>query len=294
MSDEASPVGVPNLPLGHALEQTRPEMQRLADKALLPINLDPLAAVCIVRGALPKLLALRPRIVAEAPAFELGNLDRLETYALALTEAHTEYLATSRPLRMIELSEEASVMRATLLTDVKTLIHHGRISASRLLGLKRRKGHCNVAMDVLVLATILRVCWADVENMSAVTAADLDRAMNLGNELVALIGMNQHTPEAIAQAARERQQAYTLMVRAYSDARKAIRFVCRPNEDFDKIAPSLYQKRHVKRRKDVTYVSASDTSLAVAAAVPLTAPNTETPETVPVRPGLPGADPFMN
>lgn len=256
-------VGVPNsedtLTLPDALELMRPAMQALADSELLPINLDPLAVVTTVRGALPKLVQLKPRLAAAFIGFDLSNLDALYLRALALMQAHFTYLSTSAPPKRLNmLLEQASATRRLFLSDVTALIARGLLPESCLNGLRRRKGHHNVAHDLLTLATILRTHWPRVAGATAVTEAELEIAADVGNELVGLLGARRNKPEALARAERERQQAYTLLVNAYAEVRDAVQFIGRRDPSVRAVAPSLYRKRKGRKLRALRQDSASN------------------------------------
>jgi hypothetical protein len=66
-------------------------LSSLSSDQLEPINVDPLASVSSVLGALPRILLLREEIVYTLPRFDTKHLERLELYALALMAAHSLY-----------------------------------------------------------------------------------------------------------------------------------------------------------------------------------------------------------
>ncbi len=76
-----------------ALAAVQPELAALSPEQLLPLNLDVLSVVMIVRGAIPESMTYRDRI-SQPPGFDIAKVDKLETYALALGHAHTLQAAT--------------------------------------------------------------------------------------------------------------------------------------------------------------------------------------------------------
>jgi hypothetical protein len=66
------------------------ERQALLKEQLLTVNTEVPAAVVLVQGRLDEIRALRPRIAAELPTFDLARFDKLETHLLALGHAHTK------------------------------------------------------------------------------------------------------------------------------------------------------------------------------------------------------------
>ena len=106
-------VGVPRL--GRALKQIREELAALSKDEILVVNLDPLAAISIARGALPKVLLLREQFVSTLPMFDLTYLDKLETYALALHQTHSNYCAArDRQEERTVLAAEAYQLRGAV------------------------------------------------------------------------------------------------------------------------------------------------------------------------------------
>jgi hypothetical protein len=53
----------------------RQQMQALPEKDLMRIKLDPLASVCVARGALPRLMEMREALAREFQPFDIVNLD---------------------------------------------------------------------------------------------------------------------------------------------------------------------------------------------------------------------------
>jgi len=65
-----------------ALERVRPEFANLSQEELLPITLDPVTAAVTMRGALPKIMAMRP-VIETLSNFDVRALDKLEDYLRA-------------------------------------------------------------------------------------------------------------------------------------------------------------------------------------------------------------------
>jgi hypothetical protein len=248
MSDSNDSIGIEPARLIEAFELVRPEMLLLKESELLPVNLDPLASVSVVRGALPGLLALRPTIANTFRNFDLTPLERLELYAFALTQAQVTCQSVSKRTKTLsKLSAAAVTLRARLLQDAQALVLRGQVSESRLSQLKGAKGHCNIASDLLLLVTSLRECWSDVVGKTGVTLDELNAAELLGNRLVEAIGARKF-PALARRAAADRQRAYTLFIRAYDQVRRVVTFLRWDTKDIDLIAPSLYTKKLKSRR----------------------------------------------
>lgn len=285
-----------------ALDRVRPELNALPDKELRVINIDPLAAVTIVRGALPRLTELALLLATKTPDFEPRHLTQLETYALALMQAHIAYIGIDGQSTVLRnLSAKANQLREDLLRDAINLAKRGCFPEQRLARLKGPNGHRNIASDILTLATLLRDCWSVIMHKTTVTPADLDQAEILGDELILALGNREKVTALAATAARERQQIYTLFVRAYEEIRSSVIYVRRHEGDADEIAPTLYPKRKLARRKanpepapivDPFADPAPTPDLALASAIDAK-PEVE-PAPTQIRVGLPGSDPFLH
>jgi len=247
--------------LRDALERLQPRMAGLTKVQLLAINLDPLAAVAVARGALPGLLALRPRLAGAFTEFDVTNLDFLELYALALIQAETIHRGiVAKPQTLAALTSEALELRSQLIVDAKILVQRGLIPAMRLSKLKGPNGSRNTACDLLTLAALLRDCWSSIANRTATRMTDLERAEALGDDLISAIALRDQSTAKAVESADRRQRAYTLFVSAYDELRRAVVFLRWYEGDADVIAPSLYAKRKARRAKQVRVEDADNAS----------------------------------
>jgi hypothetical protein len=280
-----------------AFERVRPELVALQTTDLLPINIDPVGAAAQALGALPELLNLRPQMMEQLHAFDISNLDQLETYALALIQANCARLgAQAAPEYLSELVTATTKMRERLVADVSTLSARGYIKGASRSNLRGRLGYRHIASDVLMLSGVLRTYWATVAAKCAVTESELDQAEILGDRLIQTVGLRERVSVAVAEAAIERQKVFTLFVRAYNQVRKAVTYLRWELGDAENLAPSLYLKQNVSRRKATSNAEAprGDT-VPPAQAVEQTAavaPEDAVKEDVPT--GLPGSNPFLH
>ncbi len=281
MTDFKDIMGIEQPELRKVLERVRPQMLAPAQSELLPVNLDPLAAVTIARGALPKLLELRPLLASAINSFELANLDQLELYALALTQAQTVYQGVvKRSKALATISAQADELRARLLVDTSVHVQRGHISESRLANLKGPNGHRNIASDLLILAALLRDSWPNIRHRTTISEDELKRAELLGDQLVTAIATRKQSTAVAEVAALERQQTYTLFVRAYNQVRRAVSYLRWDEGDAERFAPSLYaKKKAVRRKRAIEPTATAKTEVAEMRKAPI---------------GMPGSDPFLN
>ncbi len=246
----------PKLPTVDAYEKTLPEILALPEDELITINIDVMAAVTSVTGALPEIRAMRDAIAAQWRNFDFEQFDKLEQYTLALNQAHSSYRSAFAPkANVAELAAELTVLRDKLLVNAQSLASMGLINSEQLKNVKVGTGYRALASDVLTLDTVFRENWAQIASKTPFSQADLHAAGSLALELVAAVGQREQAPVLVGEAALMRQKAFTLFVRAYDEARRAVLYLRAKAGDADSIAPSLYQGRAGRRRsgdEDVT------------------------------------------
>lgn len=278
-----------------AYEKLRGEIQELQPSEFSIINVDIPSAITTVRGALPGIRALRPRVVAELSQFDIARFDNLETYALALGHAQAGYLAASQPTESLEaLGEEATALRDLLLSDATALAHRSLIELDRLKQLKGIKGYRNLSFDLLALARLFRDTWATVASKTAVQLDELSRAESLADRILTAVGNREQAPVTVTEAAETRQRAFTLFIRAYEHAQRAVRFLRSEEEDWDEITPSLYTRTSSRRSPDAAdgaKPQAPSTS-PTAPVAPVATPSTNGTQ-APANVGMPNSNPFM-
>ena len=119
---------VPMLRFREALARVRPEAMALDSNDLAQVSLDIPGAIITARGCIGELQALRPRIVADLPNFDVERFDKIETYPFALTQANGDYLSSSAPpMPIAELTEELKGIRDMLVSDVTAAARRGLV-----------------------------------------------------------------------------------------------------------------------------------------------------------------------
>ncbi len=289
-----------------AFERALPAVKALDPAELVTINIDVPSAVTTASGALTEILALRDRIVKELPSFDLKHLDELETYMKATAHAHALYSAASAPPEVIQaLNEQGLVLRDLMYSDALALVKRGLMNGDKLGDFKTNVGYKNLAFDLFGLAVLFRASWDKVGSKTALTAAEIDQAQSIGEQLVAAVGAREQAPAIVAEVAQQRQRAFTLFVNSYDQARRAITFLRWNEGDVETIAPSLYAGRGSRKKAEpepaappVTTTPATPTAPALpGSAAPLPSPVSVTvnaPTTTPIAAGLPGSSPFVS
>jgi hypothetical protein len=273
-----------------AYERRLSEICAVPDGELLPVNLDVQGAVATVLGTLPEIRALRSELV-RLPQLDGSVVDALEDYAMAAGEASSLYATATAPQEdIVALNEEASELRELLRSDATALANRGLIDRARLASFKGLVGYKNVAFELIDWANLIQDCWSRIEGKTALSAAELVRAKQVGERLVRAAGLREQGPATVVEAARRRQQAFTLLMKAYDEVRRGVAFLRWRERDAEQVAPSLYSGKARSRRSDVETFTEATPGAPLASA----SPSTPAPPPVhaPVAPGLPGASPF--
>jgi hypothetical protein len=234
-----------------AFERVKAELAALPQDELQPITLDISAAVATVLGVLPEVTALRERVVKELPSFNVARFDKLEDYALALNFAHVKFLSASQPPDdLAPVAQQSTKTRERLLAEANSLVLDGVLGEAQLAQLKGANGYKNIATDVSVLSNVLREVWPQIQGKTRLTEQDLDEGLRLSARLLRIVGVREQGPAQVAEASSQRQRAYTLLMVAYDDARRAVAFLRADEGDADDIAPSLHPGRPRAKRSD--------------------------------------------
>jgi hypothetical protein len=277
-----------------AYADSKPERDAIRPEDLIRVNVDVPSAVATVLGTLPEVTALRADVVKNLPTFDIAHLDRLHTYAMALSHAFVQSKSsTSEVDKLQELNVEATALRDTLHEDVKALARRGLVNPEAFRTCKGLMGYKIVATDLQVLATVARGNWGAIQGKCGITLDELDRAEKVAAHMLRLVGLREQAPEAVAAAAEDRDRAFTLFMRSYDQVRRAVLFLRWDEGDHDKIAPSLYAGRRrtgIDRQQD-------QPAPVVAGPAPFapfapTAP--PAPPVTPPTPGVPAGGPFVS
>src|SRR5262249_25139756 len=123
-------------------------------------------------------------------------------------------------------------------TDAGALVKRGLLEAASIADLKGTTGYLNVASDVAVLARIMRERWSTIEGQTGVKYRELLEAESLYERFMDADGTREQQGVKVAAATEQRQRAYTLMMNAYDEARRAVSWLRWHEDDVEKFAPS--------------------------------------------------------
>lgn len=274
-----------------ALEDAQPAMAALETSKLMDVSIDiPAAVGLVVRSAETEVFGeMRARLVEELPKFNLANYDNLVTYALAAAQADTVLRATSRGVDYQELLAPLDETRAILKSDIEALARRGLIDGTRLSELRGPSGHRNLGYDVMLCCTILRSHWSTIAGRTAVTEAELTKAEEHAARLVAAVARREPGATTPPAAAETRLRAFTLMMNAHAEVRRAFGYLRFAEGDVDRILPSLYSTRGAGRPSKKEEEAAQQAESPVAASPSPASPATTAATTGATNGGAAGA-----
>jgi hypothetical protein len=226
------------------------EMQSLPKGRIQEVNLDVMAAVRTAMAAKTRLSELRSVVASSLNDFDLTHWDKLQTYTMALRQAHTAWaIAMKSPAVPRPLVETAKHHFEVLFSVVTVLVSRGLVDASILKNAKKRRGRFRYAFGLLVLVEALRQAWPQVADRTGLTEAELLAAELAGERLVTGISRKNEPVRQGLHLAEMRDRAFTLFVNAYGQVRRAVQYVRWEKNDADAFAPSLYRRRHPRKAK---------------------------------------------
>ncbi len=281
---------------GAAFVRREVEIRAVPTDALAPINIDVITSMATVLGALPGLRELRPTI-AMLPAFDLAAFDALEDYTMALGATHSRWMIATAPREALpELGAAAVEVRDTLVADATALARRGVLDGQLVANFRSGVGYRAVVRDLMGLTALLRDAWDTVSRLTALEESELVAASNLADRIVGALGERALGPAHAAESTLVRQQAFTLWMNAYNQARRAVAYLRWDQGDADKIAPSVYAGRGSGPRPKADS-GQPDAAAPPAASVTAATPSTPT-EPAPVTeygpPGTPNSSPFLS
>jgi hypothetical protein len=276
-------------------EALLPKFQALSPNEVAIVNLDIPAAVTMVLGAASQIATLKDQFEKDLPTFDAESVMQLESYALALSHAHTLYSMASQPAdSLAPLVDEGTKLRSTLLADATALVQRNLLSAEQLRDLNGPVGYKNLAFDLQILAELFRSNMDHVAGKCATQPAEIQRADEIAERVLRTVGVREQEPAVVAASTDVRARAFTVFTNVYDQARRAVSYLRWNENDADSIAPSLYAGRGNGRKKDPV-PAPGPTPPAPPAPTPTPVPPIVTPtngQTAPVAAGLPGAHPF--
>jgi hypothetical protein len=239
------------------------------------VNIDVPSAVTTALGVAPELLLMKERVMKDCPNFDTDPLERLDTYAMALSHAHTLYLMASQPAdALAPLAKEGTKLRETLYADASALVQRELLNRQQLRDLQGPVGYKNLAFDLQILAALFRENITALQGKCATQPAEIRRADEIAASMLRTVGQREQGPASVAVTADLRARAFTIFVRAYDQVRRVVTYLHWDADDVDSIIPSLYAGRGGSKKKATDVVKpatspAEGTTAAQTGAAPV-------------------------
>lgn len=246
-SPAITPVDRPSglAPAADAFQALKAEYAKLPSTALSPINLDIPRAVAVVLGAEPRVRTLLPAMEAELKSPPKAATESLRQIALGAWYAHLIAMPAKSGGSAKELLERATSLRARLLKAADALADAELVDGTVVARIREGSGNIDKANDLVALAALFSQSWDVIHDKTAITREQVDEAALLGPSL--LVALAEAPLPKSDDASDARQRAFSLLVSAYDEVRRAITFVRWAEDDADTYAPSLYAKSRRRR-----------------------------------------------
>ena len=133
--------------------------------------------------------------------------------------------------------------------DAQAAVGHELLDGSSFEEIPRGGGRLDVAQGLLAVGVLFRAGWSKVKGHTAVTEAELDRAATLGVGLLAALGQEDHPSDTKAESDALRLRAYSLLVIAWNECRRAADYLRWYEDDANDFAPALTGLRGPRARR---------------------------------------------
>lgn len=270
-----------------AYKRVLPAAQALSEDELAHRHVDCVFAVGATLGKLPTLLTLRPRM-AQLPAqeFDLGEIDAYYDRTRALRQAEADLQMAVAPIAPVtELLGECRDDQQKLFAQAQLLVAHEIVPAAPVDALRQNGGHRNVATNNLSLISLTRKHKEQAGPLAVLSDRVLDEMAGRAAQLDEAVSEREAQPRRIAEAERIRHRMYTLFMRSYYAAERAVLFL--EPARVDEFLPKIFEKQRSKRQAPVLAAAPEAPSSALAGGL---APAGDASE---VEPGMPGSSPFL-
>ena len=252
---------------------------------------------------LPGILAMRARAATALPEHDLACFDQLEDCTGALYHSHVATLSPPTPPHqdVVALGAQVVATRDMLEGHVAYLVLNKLVDRKRLDPITKATGYKTSAGEVLVLVGIARECLPLVEGKILLTSEQLDAAELLAKQLTEAVAERDRLSAQTEEAQEMRQRAFTLFVKTYEQARRAITYLLWDDpEQLEAVCPSLYSGQRGKRSGKGS--QGDEAPVAPGKATPgggaskggAVTPTGGTPVPVDENDDLPGGNPFLS
>ena len=190
MTETNDPINAKPLRFRRAFGQRLPQIRNVAEAEYVPITVDTVSVVTMVLGVWANICSYRDEIVKELPGFDIALFDGLESVAMALGHAQTEYqTANEPPPSLVELGAKVLKSRGILFNDLGTQVARELLPESVLKEVKGGTGYKSYAFDVFAMSNVYRRNWDKVSAFTSFRPGELDEAEALADALTTAVSL---------------------------------------------------------------------------------------------------------
>ncbi|HEU4410423.1 MAG TPA: hypothetical protein VFS43_34530 [Polyangiaceae bacterium] len=227
-------------------ERVEDEVWALPDEEVGRVTAYVPDVVAITLGAQPNVEAHIDEI-ALLHDFDVDRLRKLPDYARALLHVYLLTIPSSElATRVQTLLAEATPLRERMLVAAEGLALLGFVDPERVSAIRRGTGHLDKANDLIALSQLFQAGGAELLAKTRLDPADVERAYDLGMQLVDALGKQRVGTDGRRQA-REYEEAtarlFRLVVRTYDQGRRALTYLRWGKGDVNVLMPSLFTRR---------------------------------------------------
>jgi len=244
-----NPTNTTNIDPKHADEQLaglKDTLLALDAKTLVPIRLDLLGVVTRALEVFAVAREDRGLFESTFKSFPLDLIDNLETFALALWAAETQYrrLEAQNKATMTrpdaQLLEECRALKSELLTAAAYTWRHDDIVKELLADIRRGTGFVDLADDLNRISDLYSARWSYANGKSEVTKDDVSRASELSTTLLKAVASRE--TDEVTKWADLRRRAWTNLSHSYDEIRIGATYIHRNDPSRLAAYPSFYVK----------------------------------------------------
>jgi hypothetical protein len=219
-----------------------PAASALAASAVLPFRTDASLAYHNVSTGVASLLA-RQADAEALPGIDVASLSALPDQCLALAYAAGLALQANGGSdgAVATLFAQASALRRKLFNGADALVDAGLLPATNVAALHAGKGKLDAANDLVGLAGLFTKNAAAIRGKTAVTAAEVAQAAQLGSQLQAMLaptGAKKQRGADAASTANVRDRMWTLVKQGHDALWRACAYLY-GHQEIDARVPPL-------------------------------------------------------
>lgn len=232
-----------------AYEHFLPDAEGLTAEEVRPLRADASLAYHNVKTGMDALLPLEKRIAVELPKVNLKSLRSLSDLALGVVFAVAQ-VDRGADGSMAVLLANARTIRDVLLASAEALAKSGVIPARAVEKIREGNGQIDTAQDCVDLGALFLKYAKEVKGKTAVTAAQVKAAAELGTELLKRLrrkGTKRTASASVTAAVDTRDRLWTLLVQRHQEIRRAGMWFW--GDDVDAHVPPLQSRVMPPRKK---------------------------------------------